>query len=96
MTGPESTRLEAIEKLRDDIREKASDFYIRQCKVKIRTIPSTKFPSGGRYQGYVFDVQGNKIVLNDTFAMQRFTIFISEIASPADIWEAEGENGYGS
>lgn len=76
---------------RADIKEKAADFLIQNCKVRIQTKPSTKFPKGGRFQGYIFDVTSFKIVLDDTFAMKRFDIFLSEIASPADIWKDEDE-----
>lgn len=87
MTGPD------IEQTREDIMDKARGLCNIQKKVFIRTIPSTKFPKGGRFQGYIFDVQNNKIVLNDTFVMRRIDIFISEIASPADIYYDGEEDG---
>jgi len=83
MTGQE------VEKIREDIKDKAREFIIRQVEVIIRTCPSTKYPKGAKYSGYIFDVKDNKIILNDTFINERLEIFISEISSPADIWEKE-------
>ena len=76
-----------VDQIRQDIKDKAVDFLIRQIEIVIRTVPSTKFPNGAKYQGYVFDVKDNKIVLSDTVVNKRIDIFISEIASPADLWE---------
>ena len=78
-----------IEQTREDIKDKARGFLIRQVEVVIRTVPSTKYPKGARYSGYIFDVLDNKIILNDTYVMKRFEIFISELASAADIYEKE-------
>jgi hypothetical protein len=83
MTGQELTR--------EDIKDKARGFLIRQCKIVIRTIPSTKYPKGAKYQGYVIDVLDNILILHDTYIDQRVQIYISEIVSPADIYESPQE-----
>jgi len=80
------------EQTREDIKDKARGFLIQQIEIVIRTIPSTKYPKGAKYSGYIFDVQDNKIILDDTFINERIEIFISEIASPADIWKKEEVN----
>lgn len=73
--------------LSEDIKDKARGFCNEEKKVIIRTIPSTKFPKGAKYEGYIFDVLPRLIILNDTVVMKRFHIYFSEIASPADIYE---------
>lgn len=79
------------EQNREDIKDKARGFQIKQTKVRIITIPSVKFPKGAKYSGFIFDVLDNRIVLDDTFVMKRIDIYLSEIGSSADIWEAEDE-----
>lgn len=81
------------EQIIEDIKDKARGFCNTQTKVIVRTIPSTKYPKGAKYEGYVFDVLNNIIVFNDTWKDEskpyRIYIYISEIASPADIYKKE-------
>jgi hypothetical protein len=80
--------------IRDDIIDKARGFLIQQVKIIIRTIPSTKYPRGRKFEGYVMDVSDRQILLHDTYVDEEITIYISEIASPSDIYlKEEKENG---
>lgn len=82
-----------LEKVREDIKDKARGFCAIQQKVIIKTLPSTRFPTGAKYEGYIFDVTNNQIIFDDTFkdiaTPLRIHIFLSELSSPADIWEAK-------
>lgn len=81
----DKTRPDVIE----DIKDKARGFCKNQDIILIRTIPSTRFPKGAKYQGWIKDVQNNKIILWDTYVDKQIEIFISEIESPADLWREE-------
>lgn len=83
------TRQEREEIILEDIKDKARGFCSAQIKVVIRTIPSTKYPKGAKYEGFLFDVQEGKLLLDDTYVMKRIEIYLSEIASPSDIYQKE-------
>lgn len=89
MTGQDTT-------ITEDIKDKARFFCGNQTKVVIRTIPSTKYPKGAKYEGYIFEVVNNLILFNDTYkdeiTPKRFHIYISEIATPSDIYAKEEDS----
>lgn len=77
-----------------DILDKARGFCNTKEKIIILTAPSARYPRGGKFEGYIFDVYEDKIIkLDDTYASERINIFISEIKSPSDIFPKEVRDG---
>ena len=77
--------------VKEDILDKARTFQSTQKKIIIRTKPSTRFPKGAKYEGFIVDVLDNRITFNDTYKtpMKTIIIYLSEIASSSDLWEFE-------
>lgn len=83
------TEKQVTEQIREDILDKAKFLCAQQLHCRILTRPSAKYPRGGKFQGYIFDVKNNVIKIDDTFDKERHEIYLSEIISPADLFEVE-------
>jgi hypothetical protein len=83
------------EQILEDTKIKAKQFCDAQTKVVVRTSPSTKFPKGAKYEGYIIAVLERLFLFDDTYhgedKRKRVHIYFSEIAGTADIYEQDGQ-----